>query len=240
MSTSYHVTSKWQKMFQDLLSKYSIMLPGILFMAFCLWSPIGVNGVVDDWQQVCNGSDGQILLLAQDFPIVTIKEGLRWTAFAVDLDELQFKCVSRNPDPINHGPNIHFDGCSKDTSCKSSLGEEIYGKSRNMNDGQVVGKIKSRQLKARNGSNRGNLTVSCNDGRGAPICNVNVIILMDVLDEQCDLNETLSCNVTQISPKIAPQPEIYPEPRIKTRIRIAQKKLPREIIKYSIRKNNTV
>ena len=208
------------------------MLPGILFMAFCLWSPIGVDGVVNDWEQVCNGSDGQILLLAQDFPIVTIKEEeLRWTAFAADLDELQFKCLSRNPDPINHRPNIKF---------TSSLGEEIYGKSRITNNGQVVEKVKSRQLKARHGLNRGNLTVTCDDGRNKPICSVTVIILMYVLDEQCKLNETLSCNVTQISPKIAPQPEMYPEPRIKTRIRIAQKKLPREIIKYSIRKNNTV
>ena len=216
------------------------MLPGILFMAFCLCSPIGVNGVVNDWEQVCNGTDGQILQLAQDFPIVTIKEGLRWTAFATDLDELQFKCISRNPDHINHRPNINFHGCSKDTSCKSSLGEDVYGESRNTSNGQVVGKIKSRQLKARNGSNRGNLTVSCDDGRNTEICSVTVIILMDVLDEQCDLQETLSCNVTHISPKIAPPPEIYPEPRIIPRIRIAQKKLPKEIIKYSIRKNNKV
>ena len=227
-------------MFQDLRSKYSMMLPGILLMTFCLWSPIGVNGMANEWEQVCNGTDGQILQLVQDFPIVTVREGLRWTAFAVDLDELQFKCISGNPDPTNHHPNINFQGCSKDTTCGSSLGEEKYGKSRNTKDGQVVAKIQSRQLKARNGSNRGNLTVSCDDGRGAHICSVNVIILMDVLDQQCDLNETLSCNVTQISPRIAPQPEIYPEPRIKTRIRIAKKKLPKEIIKYSIRKNNKV
>ena len=97
------------------------MLPGILLMTFCLWFPIGVKGKANEWEQVCNGTDGQILQLVQDFPIVTVREGLRWTAFAVDLDELQFKCIPRNPDPTNHHPNINFHGCSKDTSCKSPV-----------------------------------------------------------------------------------------------------------------------
>ena len=110
------------------------MLQGILLMTFCLWSPIGVNGMANEWEQVCNGTDGQILQLVQDFPIVTVREGLRWTAFAVDLDELQFKCVSRNPDPINHRPNINFHGCSNDISCRSIIGEENYDKSRNMDN----------------------------------------------------------------------------------------------------------
>ena len=216
------------------------MLSVVLLIAFCILSPNGVDGSADDWEHVCHGKHGEILLLGQDFPIVTIREGLRWTVFAADLDEMQFKCTSRHPDPVANVPSINFHACSKDMGCKSIAIEKQYGKSDNIRNGVVFDKIRSKQVKARNDLNRGNLTVSCDDSRGTPICSVTVIILMGVLDEQCDLNETLSCNVTQISPKIAPQPEIYPEPRIKTRIRIAQKKLPREIIKYSIRKNNKV
>ena len=213
-------------------------LKQIVFVILSISKLILTNEERIIWDQVCQGSDGNIFLSRKDTSILTINDDSKSVTFVDDISEYKFKCNSDSD--TDHYPSIYFEGI-KDRN-------QDHEVNINKLAGQTTRILQSNMLMSRNDFNRKNMTVSCKGPKGN-ICSTTLILINRVLEKECEFNNTLHCDIDVInsgrqvwkSSKEIPEPR-FPQGEGVSRISLIsfQPKKVIEHIKYSIYVNDEV